>query len=119
MSCLVVLTTLGDEFGQDSLDWLSSIFAIFYSLLCFPLLLHQLYVNLFYFPILEEPSMKLAYGHYYVDVKTNSRFKSIMHILFSIRRVIFVYLVLFFGHRPEVTLMIMSFLSLGYMIYVG
>ena len=101
-SCLLVLDSLDDDFGNsEKLDWLSSIFAILYSVICFPVLLHMLYVNLIYYDFLEEPDIKLALGHYYVDIKTNSRYKSVMHLVYFFRRIMLVSLILFLGFKPE------------------
>mmetsp|Transcript_14973 Transcript_14973/g.23168 ORF Transcript_14973/g.23168 Transcript_14973/m.23168 type:complete len:203 (+) Transcript_14973:6725-7333(+) len=118
---MLVVENVGEEFGEgeEVFDGISQVLALCYSVICVPVLVHMMWVNIMYFDYLDDSDIRLAHGHYYVDVKTTSRYKATFHLLFFFRRMLVVVLLLFAVDWPMFQLMALIALSVIGMIYVG
>ncbi len=53
-------------------------------------MLHMSYYVILRFDHLANEAVRQDYGHYYVDLKIGSRAQAIYHVIFLLRRVVFV-----------------------------
>lgn len=63
--------------------------------------------------------MKFNFGLFYQDLSTTSFYKSIFHVVFLMRRLVFVLTVMFLNDYPTIQLIILVKLSLAYCCYLS
>jgi hypothetical protein len=116
---LTPIDSFEQEYDQNVFDGLSATFAMILMCVIMPILLHQSFIIFYYYQYLDDKDTKLQYGHYYVDLKTRDGIiTALYHVIFILRRIVFVIAMMYFRKHPEYQLLVHIISSFAIVVYL-
>ena len=85
-----------DFWSGNKSDLFAAVFVIFSSLILVALPLYMLYVIWYNFETLDRPETKGKYGYMYSDLSTRTIYQAIFHVIYMLRRAVFVFILVYF-----------------------
>ena len=113
-----VISLTEDDFGDNRSDQFSAYVACFslFTLLILPIYIFcKIKSNQ---AVLGDPDIQFNYGLFYQDLNLNNFYRSIFHVVFLMRRFLYVVTVMFLQAYPSLQLIILMKLSVCYICYI-
>ena len=113
-----VLSLTPEDFSGNRSDTFSALFGCFSLLVLLVLPVYMFAKIRKHQGNLDKEEIEFKYGLFYADLSTSNFYKSIFHVVFLMRRFVYVITVMFLDEYVGIQLMILSKLSLVYLCYI-